>query len=126
MFHGETAVLLLNPFGPRDRSGRPRHQVDPQVHLHPSESLRLALLQTLAEHLGIARFGGVAIDSDLVAELAAEHLINRNVVGLAGEVPQCHFHTAHAAALARVTTELLDLAEQPVHVAGVLTENPAF
>ena len=126
VLHGEAAVLLLNPLGPRDRSRCPGHQVDPQVHLHPGESLRLALLQALAEDFGIARFRGVAVDPDLVAELAAEHLVDGNVVRLARQVPERHFHSADAAALARVAAELLDLAEKLVDVAGVLAEDPAL
>ena len=86
----------------------------------------LALLQALRRNFGIVRFGGIAVDADLVAELAAQHLVNRDVVGFARQVPQRHFHSAHAAALPRVAAELFDLAENPVDVAGVLAENPAL
>src|ERR1019366_8186097 len=124
MFHGQAAVLSLNPLGARDRAGGPGQQVDPQVHFEPGESLFLAVLQALAEDLGIARFRSVAVDAYAVAELAAQHLVNGNVVRLAREVPQGHLHRAHAAALPRVTAELFDLAEHFVDVAGVLVEDP--
>jgi hypothetical protein len=54
------------------------------------------------------------------------HLADGDVVGLAGEVPQGHFDGADAARLARVVAELLDPAEQPVDVAGVLAEEAAL
>ena len=42
----------------------------------------------------------VAVDADAVAELAAEHLPDRNAVDAADEVPQRDLHRADAAALA--------------------------
>ena len=69
---------------------------------------------------------GVAIDAHLVAELAAEHLVDRDAIGLAGEVPERDLDRRDAAALPAVAAELLDAAEQPVDVARVLAEQPAL
>ena len=93
-------------------------KVKPQVH---------ALLEALA-HLGAARLVGVgvAIDAHLVAELAAQHLVDRHAIGLAGEVPERDLDRRDAAALPAVAAELLDAAEQPVDVAGVFAEQPAL
>ena len=75
--------------------------------------------------LGIARVG-VAIHAHPVAEFAAEHLVDRHAIGLAGEVPERDLDRGDAAALPAVTAELLDPPEQPVDVAGVLAEQPAL
>ena len=87
---------------PAERAGRVAEQVDPQIHLEPGEALVLAQLQALAVHLRIVRFGGVGVAADLVAELAAEHLVDRHVVGFAGQIPQRHLDAADAAGLPRV------------------------
>jgi hypothetical protein len=72
------------------------------------------------------RLGGVRVAPDAIAELAAEHLIDRHVVSLTREIPQGHLDAAHAATLARVAAELLDLPEQPVDVARILVQQPAL
>ena len=69
---------------------------------------------------------GVAIHAHAVAELAAEHLVDRHAVGLAGKVPQRDLDRRDAAALAAVAAELLDAPEEPVDVARVLAEEPAL
>src|ERR1035441_9610223 len=48
----------------------------------------------LAEDRGIARFRGIAVDAYAVAKLAAQHLVDGNVVRLAGQVPQGHLDRA--------------------------------
>ena len=106
--------------------GHVLEQVDAEVHLEPREPLFLARLQALAVDLGIVRLGGVGVAADLVAELAAEHLPHRYSVGLPGQVPQRHLDAAHASALPSVEAELFDLAENLVHVAGVLAEQAAL
>src|ERR1017187_1330731 len=86
----------------------------------------MASFEPLAEYLGIGRFGGVGVASDLVPELAAQHLVDGNVVGLSSQVPKRHLDGADAAALARLAAELLDLAKKFVDVAGVLAQQPAL
>ena len=61
---------------------------------------------------------GVGIDADRVAPLAAQHLVDGNVVDLAGDVPQRHLHRAHSAGLARVAAKLRDLLEQVIDAAA--------
>ena len=68
----------------------------------------------------------IAVHPHAVAELAAQHPIDRNAVSLARQIPQRNFQTADAAALAALAAELLDLAEQAIHVAGVLAEQTAL
>ena len=99
----------------------------PEVHLEEGEPEIHALLEPLAG-LGAARLlrVGVAIDAHLVAELAAEHLVDRNAIGLAGEVPKRDLDSRDAAALPPMAAELLDAAEQPVDIAGVLAQQPAL
>ena len=98
-----------------------------EVHLEEGVAERHALLQALAG-LGAARLArvGVAIHAHAVAEFSAEHLVDRNPIGLAGEVPERDLDRRDAAALAAVAAELLDPPEQPVDVAGVLAEQPAL
>ena len=76
--------------------------------------------------MGSSRFGGVAIAADLVAELAAEHLVDRHAVGFARQVPERHLDAADAAGLPRVAAELFDLAEDLVDVAGILAQDAAL
>ena len=117
-----------------ERAGRRDHRArdigdlhQPEIHLEEGEAEVHALLEALAG-LGAARHRrvGVAIDAHLVAELAAEHLVDRHAVGLAGEIPQRDLDRRDAAALPAVAAELLDAAEQAVDVAGVLAEQPAL
>ena len=83
-----------------------------------------ALLQSVAHvQAGVLAVNvGIAVHTNLVAELTAEHLVNRNAVGLTGDIPQREFHAADAARLTGHTAELLDAAEDLVDVAGVLTD----
>src|SRR5437764_191042 len=76
-------------------------QVHAEVHLQPGEALVHALLQTLAVDLRVVGLGCIAIGANLVAVLSTEHLIDGHVVCFAGEVPEGHFDTAHAARLPR-------------------------
>ena len=98
-----------------------------EVHLEEGVAERHALLQPLAG-LRAARLArvGVAIHAHAVAEFSAEHLVDRNAIGLAGEVPERDLDRRDAAALPAVAAELLDAPEQPVDVAGVLAEQPAL
>src|SRR5581483_6495122 len=102
--------------GVGDCSRRVRHHLDPQVHLEPSEPHDLlALLQALRVNSGILRFCSIGIDADPVAKLAAsEQRVHRSVIDLARDIPESHLNRAYPASLARVSAELLDLAENPV------------
>src|SRR6516225_11817707 len=60
------------------------------------------------------------------AKFAAPHLVNRNVVNLAGDLPQGHFDSAHASRLPRLPAELPDLAEQAIHVDRVFAQQAAL
>jgi len=100
--------------------------VDGDVDLHEREALLDAQLQALAEHRRVGRGRRVGIAADPVTELPAEHLVDRNVVGLARQVPQGHFNAGDAASLARVEAELLDLPEHLVHVARILADDHAL
>ena len=61
-----------------------------------------------------------------IAELAAEHLVDRNPIGFAGNVPQRDLDRRYAAALPAVPAELLDPAKQAIDIARVLAEQPAL
>ena len=114
--------------GGGDDGARPVHDLrEAEIHLEEGVAERHALLQPLAG-LRAARLArvGVAIHAHPVAEFSAEHLVDRNAVGLAGEVPERDLDRGDAAALPAVPAELLDAPEQPVDVAGVLAEQPAL
>src|SRR5262249_39265867 len=102
------------------------NEVDAEIHLEPGESLIAALAKPASVFLRILGLSGIRITADLVAALAAEHLIHWNVVGLARKVPKRHLDATNAARLARVEAELLDFAEDAVDVAGVLAKQPAL
>ena len=95
--------------GVGDRAGNIPHQIDCHIHLQEGEALLDAPLQALAKHLGIAERRHVRINANPIAELAADHLVDRHVVGLAGQVPQRHLDPADPAGLAGVVPELFDL-----------------
>ncbi len=96
--------------------------VDAKVHLEHGVAVLLnAHLQGFAhvQTRVLAVDVGIAVHADLVAELAAQHLIDRNAVGLARDIPQRKLHTANAARLTGLTAVLLDAAENLIDVAGV-------
>jgi hypothetical protein len=116
---------------PERRAQRPRHvaqQADAHVHLEEGEPHLHALLERLAHgRAGVpAAHIGVAVDADLVAELAAEHLVDGHPIGLAGQVPEGELYGADAAALPGVVAELLDAPKDLVDLAGVLAEDAAL
>ena len=87
-----TPLPGAHPRGTRHGVGDFRHHLDAQVHLQPREAhLFFAGLQALREDLGVFRFGGVGVDPDLVAEFAAQHLVDRHAVHFAGDVPERFF-----------------------------------
>ena len=91
-----------------------------------------ALVHADLERLAHVRAGvlaadvGIAVDANLVAVFAAQHLINRNAIRLAGQIPQRDLDAADAAALARMIAELLHAAEQLFNIAGVFADQTAL
>ena len=75
------------------------YQIDSEIHLEPREALVLTGFEALAVDLGIVGFGGIGIASDAIAELSAEHLVDGDVVGFPGEIPERHLDAAHSASL---------------------------
>jgi hypothetical protein len=73
--------------GLHDHARRVFDHVDAQIHLHPGDPHRLTFLGAPSILLRVVRLGRVRIDADLVPPLAAQHLVNRTVVDLAGNVP---------------------------------------
>ena len=88
--------------------------------LAPHDALHIALGR------GFGRRGRVGIDAHLVAVLAAQELVAGHAVHLAHQVPQRDLDARDAAALAAPVAELLDGAEDHVHVAGVLAQEHAL
>ena len=68
----------------------------------------------------------VAVNPDAVPVFTAKHLVHRDAVGLAGQVPQGDLNPADPAALTGGTAELPDTPEELFHVAGVFTQDAAF
>ncbi len=103
-------------------------QVGAHIHLGPGKASSDAFLESLTHGARrvIALGVGVAIQPHAVAELAAQHLIDGHAVGLAGQIPQGHLDAADAASLPTVPAELLDAAEQAVHVARILSQDAAL
>ena len=115
----------------RARRGRYRafdavQQADADVHLQELEAGLHPPFQPLAHRLPVGDRVGIAVNQDLVAEFAAGQLISRDAVSLARQVEERHFDAADAAALPPVIAELLDLAEEPVDIAGVLAQQARF
>ena len=101
---------------------------DAEVHLEEGKTHLHALLQRLAHGLTgvLAAHVGIAIDADLVAELAAQHLVDGHAIGFARDIPEGQLDATDAAGLASMMAELLDAAEDLVDVAGVLAQDAAL
>ena len=109
------------------RPGNLLHQVDAHVHLQPGDAhLFLAGLQALGENFRVLGFVGVGVNSDAVAKLAAQHLVDGHVVHFAGDVPEGLFDGHHAARLPPVEPELLDLLEEISNIERVLIQQAAL
>src|ERR1035438_10115862 len=109
------------------RAGNALHQVDAHVHLQPGEAhLLLAGFQALCEDVRVRRFVRVGVNSDAVAELAAQHLVDGHVVHFAGDIPEGLFDGYHATGLPAMEAELFDLLEEIGDVERVLIQQAAF
>jgi len=76
-----------------------------QVHL-------FALFGAASIFLEVHRLRCICIDADFIAPFSAEHLIYRDVVDLAGDVPKRHLHRANSACLASAAAKLRYFLEQ--------------
>src|SRR6266496_3026736 len=105
-----------------------RNHFNAEIHLEPGQAHHFfSLLHALRINFGIFRFGGVGIDANFVAKLAAAyHGIRRGVVNFSGDIPECHFNCAHSATLPRMPAELLDLAKKLIELQRVLAYDAAF
>ena len=121
---GDAIALYRNGAG--EGTGLTLQQVNADIHLEPGEALIAALFQSLAIDLRVMGLSGTGITTDLVAELAAEHLVNGNVVRFACQIPAGHLNAADAARLARITAKLLDLAKNLLDIAGILAQHSAL
>src|SRR5262249_20206199 len=65
----------------------------------------------------VGRVRRVAVDADLIAELAARELIGRHTIRLARQIHQRHLDGAYAARLSRMMAELFELANDFIHIA---------
>src|SRR6266576_5770023 len=119
---------LIQVGGVGDCAGSIGNHLDSQIHLEPGEAHDfLAFFHALRVDFWILRFSGVGIDANLVAELAAaDQRVYGSVVDFAGDIPERHFDGADSAALARVSAELLHLAENLVELEGILAQYPAL
>ena len=113
----------------RGQRARLVHQkADAQIHLEERKAALHALFERPA-HVA-ARVAAldvrIAVDADLIAEFAAQQLIQRHAVRLARQIPERHLDRRDAAALPGGAAELLDLVEDLVHVAGIFAEDAAF
>ena len=111
-----------------DGAGFIQQQPDAQIHFQEGKAHFHPLFQRQT-HVMAGVFSvhiGVAVDTHLVPELSAQHLVQGNAVGLTGQIPQGNFDTADAAALPGGAAELFDFPEDFIHIAGVFAQNPAF
>ncbi len=69
---------------------------------------------------------GIAVHANLIAELTAQHLPNRNAVDTAYQIPQGDFYRADAAALTGTAAELLNTAEDLIDVTGIFAQDNAL
>src|SRR5215813_10410671 len=133
--HDARAAADVGSGGARERAGDVAQQADAEILLQKRDALIHSRFQAFAGHCAVGMpvlleqllagsgFGRVGIEARLVAEFAAQHLIGRNAVSLASQIPQGHLNAAYAAGLARRRSELFNLAENLVHVAWVFAED---
>src|SRR5437899_658572 len=119
---------LIQVGGVGNRAGSVGNHLDAQIHFEPGEAHDfLAFFHALRVDFRIFRLGGVGIDTNLVAKLAAAYQrVHGSVVDFAGDIPERHFDGADSAALARVSAKLLHLAENLVELEGILAQYPAL
>src|SRR5437764_13105472 len=92
------------------------NHLDPQVHFEPREAHDIfTLLHSLGVDFGIFGLDSIRVNADLIAKLAASNeRVHGSVIDFAGDVPESHFDGADSPALAGMSSELLDLAENLV------------
>src|SRR4029453_15814482 len=111
---------------PAQHPGLALEQLDAKVLLQIGDAAVHSLLQPLALLLRVVPVRRVGIEAHAIAELAAEHLPAWYPPCFPCQLTAGHLDPAPAARLARGGAKLLDLPEDLVHVAGVLTEDAAL
>ena len=112
--------------GSEDGARLTPNQANAHIHLQEPVTHVQAPLQACRHPRRLRMAGGVAVAQDAIPELAAGQLIRRHTVGLSGQIHQRHLDGAHPTALAPVMPELLDLPEEPVNVARILSKESAL
>src|SRR5262245_2531059 len=105
-----------------ERTRNLREEIDPHIHLKERYSAFNPLLKACGHFLRIGRPVRVRIDPYPVPELPSEQLIYGHSICLPRYIPQSHLHRANASRLPPMVAKLLDLAEESVHVAGILAQ----
>ena len=109
----------------RERIRNTPAEVDPRVHFQKGKSPFHSLLEFPCHLFGVARMC-VTIYPHLIAKLPTSQLIRGSAVGLTRQIHQSHLNSAHTTGLPAMMPELFDLAEDSVHIAGVLSHQPAL
>src|SRR5262249_7523290 len=89
----------------RDQSPLAFEQLDSDVHLEKRVSEVEPGLHAPRVLGAVARQRGIGIEPDPLAMTAAEHLVDGDLEGLAGKVPESHLHTADTPALPAVVAK---------------------
>ena len=122
-------TLVAIPIRIRRPAQDARHianEVDAQIHLEEGEACVHPFFELPGKPFHSRHGRRVHVQTDAVAVLAAEQLVDGNAVRLARQVPQGHFDAGDAAALSSVVAELSDLLEQSFDVARVFAEQSAL
>jgi len=119
-------ITRQHTLGPTERAFDADERLDAQIHLEHGEATRDAVPQLLTHRLARRLVGCIAVHANAVAERAAGEHIGGHAIGFARQVHQRHLDGADTAALPPVVAELRDLAEDLVHVAGILAEDAAL
>ena len=114
--------------GSVDRPRLIQQQPDAQIHLQECKAHLHAFFQRQPHVVaGVPSVHiRVAVQTHLIPEFSAQKLVHRHAVSLARQIPQGDLNAGHAAALPGRPAELLDLVKDPIHVAGIFSQQPAF
>ena len=126
---GRVALHILDePEGSVDGPRLIHQQADAQIHFKEGEAHLHPLFERQAHVVPgmLPVHVRIAVYADAVPETAAQELIHRDAVRLPRQVPQGDLDAGYAAALPRMPAELLDLAENAVHIAGVFPQDAAL
>jgi len=62
----------------------------------------------------------------MVAVFSAQHLVTGNIKRFSRQVPKCHLNATYPTRCASLSAKLFDGLEQVFHIAGILSQQPAF